>query len=152
MPTWGTQSGLQTAYASTSWPWNGAGVESGADLGTLEGSEWDGIVVNSALTPNLLMPSRTPFSGMPDVPAEQGMTPGQRPRSAFPFEAGHTGFSGDLSFPGVAPARWITPTSYPSTPQVKPAIERLAGNLIERATGIPNLIAAIAKTGTAAPF
>ena len=74
MSTWGTQTGPQVAYATTSWPWKGAGVISGQALGTLEGIEWDGIVVNSALPANLLMLSRTPFSGMPGIPANQAMT------------------------------------------------------------------------------
>ena len=152
METWGTQNGLQAAYATTSWPWNGAGVVNGEDLGPVEGTEWDGITVNADLPPNLLMLSRTPYTGMPNVPANQAMTLWQKTPSAFVFAAGQTGFNWNLSYPGVTPAPWIDATRYPTASAVKPAIERLAGNLIRRATGIANPIPPIAPTVPAAPF
>jgi len=152
METWGTETGAQAAYATTSWPWDGAGVVSGQDLGPLEGTEFDGIAVNSALPPNLLMLSRTPFTGMPGVPANQAMTLWQKTPTAFVFSAGQTGFNWNLSYPGVTPPLWVDPNRYPPSSAVKPAIERLVGNLIERATGIANPIAPIAPAGVAAPF
>ena len=152
MATWGTQTGPQAAYATTSWPWNGAGVVSGEDLGPLEGDEWDGITVNSALAPNLLMLSRTAFTGMPGVPANQAMTLWQKTPSAFVFAAGQTGFNWNLSYPGVVPPIWIDAARYPASSEVKPAIERLVGNLIERATGIANPIAPIDPTAESVPF
>ena len=152
MQTWGTQTGPQSAYATTSWPWNGGGVISGEDLGTPEGTEWDGVAVNSALPPNLLMLSRTPFSGMPGVPANQAMTLWQKTPSGFVFAAGQTGFNWNLSYPGVTPPLWVDPSRYPVSSEVKPAIERLVGNLIKRATGIANPIARIIPSGTTAPF
>jgi len=152
METWGRQVAQQSAYATASWPWNGAGVVSGMNLGTLEGNEWDGITVNSALPPNLLMLSRTPFTGMFEVPANQAMTLWQKTRSAFVFAAGQTGFNWNLSYPGVTPSTWIDAAHYPASSVVKPAIERLVGNLIQRATKIPNPIASIAPTAVAAPF
>jgi len=151
METWGTQTGAQSPYATASWPWNGAGVVSGEDLGPVDGTEWDGITVNSALAPNLLMLSRTPFSGMPGVPANQAMTLWQKTPSAFVFAAGQIGFNWNLSYPGVAPSTWVDP-HYPASSQVKPAVERLVGNLINRATGLANPIAPISPTGAAAPF
>ena len=151
LPTWGTQTGQQSAYATGRWPWNGAGVTGGEDLGPIEGSEFDGIAVNSQLAPNLLMLSRTPFSGMPGVPANQAMTLVQKTPSAFVFSAGQTGFNWNLSYPGVTPPLWVD-AGYPASSQVKPAIERLAGNLIQRATGIANPIPPIDPTGVAAPF
>ena len=152
MQTWGTATGPQAAYATTSWPWVGAGVVSGQDLGIVEGYEWDGITVNSSLPPNLLMLSRTPFSGMPGVPANQAMTLWQKTPSAFVFTAGQTGFNWDLSYPGVAPAQWVDPSRYPASSEVKPAIERLVGNLIQRATGIANPILPLAPTAESVPF
>jgi hypothetical protein len=152
LPTWGTETGLQSAYATKSWPWKGAGVASGEDLGKVEGTEYDGIAVNSDLPPNLLMLSRTPYSGMPGVPADQAMTLWQKTPSAFVFSAGQTGFNWNLSYPGVAPPLWIDPAGYPAGSEVKPVIERLVGNLIERATGIANPIPSIAPTDVAAPF
>jgi hypothetical protein len=152
LPTWGTQTAPQSAYATTSWPWKGAGVISGQDLGAVEGNEWDGIAVNTALAPNLLMLSRTPFSGMPGVPANQAMTLWQKTPSAFVFAAGQTGFNWTLAYPGIAPPSWIYPNRYPTSSEVKPAIERLAGNLIKRATGIANPIPPITPTGVTAPF
>jgi hypothetical protein len=152
MQTWNTPTGTQGAYATSSWPWTGAGVVSGGDLGTLEGTEFDGIAVNPELPTNLLMLSRTPFSGMPGVPANQAMTLWQKTRSAFVFAAGQIGFNWNLSYPGVAPATWVDASRYPVSSEVKPAIERLVGNLIERATGIANPIPPIAPTGVSAPF
>jgi hypothetical protein len=153
MQTWGTQTGQQSAYATSSWPWNGAGVISGQDLGKPEGTEWDGIAVNSSLPSNLLMLSRTPFSGMPGVPANQAMTLWQKTPTAFVFAAGQTGFNWSLSYPGVTPALWVDPSRYPtSSSEVKPAIERLVGNLIKHATGIANPVPRIIPSGTTAPF
>ena len=152
MQTWGTETGPQVAYATTSWPWDGAGVVSGEDLGTIAGDEWDGITVNPSLPPNLLMLSRTPFSGMPGVPANQAMTLWQKTPSAFVFTAGQIGFNWDLSYPGVAPAQWVDPSRYPANSQVKPAIERLVGNLIQRATGIANPITPLDPTAESVPF
>ena len=152
LPTWGTETEPQAAYATNRWPWNGAGLVNGEDLGTLEGTEFDGIAVNSDLAPNLLMLSRTSYTGMPGVPANQAMTLWQKTPSAFVFSAGQTGFNWNLAYPGVTPPLWIDATSYPASSEVKPAIERLAGNLIQRATGIANPIPAIAPTGVAAPF
>jgi hypothetical protein len=152
MQTWGTETGPQAAYATSSWPWNGAGVVGGADLGTLEGTEWDGIAVNTDLPTHLLMLSRTPFSGMLGVPANQAMTLWQKTPTAFVFAAGQTGFNWNLSYPGVAPSTWVDAARYPTSSEVKPAIERLVGNLIKRATGIANPIAPIAPNGVAAPF
>lgn len=152
MQTWGAQVGPQTAYATSSWPWNGAGVVGGADLGPVDGTEFDGITVNTALPTNLLMLSRTPFSGMPGVPANQAMTLWQKTPSAFVFAAGQTGFNWNLSYPGVTPQLWVDATRYPSSSPVNPAIERLVGNLIERATGIANPVPPIASSGAAAPF
>jgi len=152
METWGTQTDTQAAYATSSWPWNGAGVVSGADLGTLEGTEFDGIAVNSQLPTNLLMLSRTPYSGMPGVPADQAMTLWQKTPSAFVFAAGQTGFNWDLSYPGVVPATWIDSLHYPASSAVKPPIRRLVGNLIQRATGIANPVPRIASTGVPVPF
>jgi hypothetical protein len=152
METWGTEDGVQAAYATASWPWDGAGVVGGDDLGTVEGSEFDGIAVNSELPPHLLMLSRTPYTGMPGVPANQAMTLWQKTPSTFVFAGGQTGFNWNLSYPGVTPPLWIDPTNYPGISQVKPAIERLVGNLIQRATGIANPIPPIAPTGVAAPF
>jgi hypothetical protein len=151
MQTWGTQTGSQGAYATAKWPWNGAGVVSGEDLGPVEGTEWDGITVNAVLPTNLLMLSRTPFSGMPGVPANQAMTLWQKTPSAFVFAAGQIGFNWALSYPGVAPPLWVDP-HYPASAQTSPAIERLAGNIIERATGIANPVPEIAPSGVAAPF
>ncbi|HEY2353823.1 MAG TPA: N,N-dimethylformamidase beta subunit family domain-containing protein [Gaiellaceae bacterium] len=152
MPTWGTQAGAQTAYATASWPWKGAGVVGGTDLGTVEGTEWDGIAVNRDLQPNLLMLSRTPFSGMPGVPANQAMTLWQKTPSAFVFAGGQTGFNWNLLYPGVTPAQWVGQSRYPSTSDVKLPVERLVGNLIRRATGIANPIPSVAPSGTAASF
>jgi hypothetical protein len=153
METWGTQTGVQSAYATTSWPWNGAGVTSGEALGAVEGTEWDGIAVNSSLPSNLLMLSRASFSGMPGVPANQAMTLWQKTKSAFVFAAGQTGFNWNLSYPGVTPSLWVDASRYPaSDSEVKPAIERLVGNLIKRATGIANPIPRIVPTGTPSPF
>jgi hypothetical protein len=152
MQTWGTQTGAQAAYATASWPWNGAGVVGGEDLGPLEGSEWDGIAVNSFLPPNLLMLGRTSFTGMPGVPANQAMTLWQKTPSAYVFAAGQTGFNWNLDYPGVTPPLWVDPTRYPLSSEVKPAIQRLVGNLFQRATGIANPIAPIAPSGVAAPF
>lgn len=152
METWGTQTGPQSAYATSSWPWNGAGLVSGEELGPIEGGERDGITVNPALPRNLIMLSRTPFSGTQNVPADQAMTLWQKTPSAFVFSGGQTGFNWNLDYPGLTPASWIDPASYPTSSQVKPAIERLAGNLIERATGIANPIPAIAPTATPASF
>jgi hypothetical protein len=152
METWGEVAGAQSAYATTSWPWSGAGVVSGEDLGPVEGIEFDGIAVNSALPPNLLMLSRTPYSGMPGIPANQAMTLWQKTPTAFVFAAGQTGFNWNLSYPGVAPPLWVDATNYPVSSEVKPAIERLVGNLIKRATGIANPIPSIAASGVAAPF
>ncbi|MDX6482092.1 MAG: hypothetical protein QOG85_2602 [Gaiellaceae bacterium] len=151
METWGTATGPQAAYATTSWPWNGAGVVSGADLGPLEGNEFDGIVVNSSLPKKLLMLSRTPFSGMPGVPASQAMTVWQTTPTAFVFAAGQTNFNWNLAYPGGAPAAWID-GRYPVSSEVKPAMQRLAGNLLARATGIANPIPVNAPKGAAAPF
>jgi hypothetical protein len=152
METWGDEAGAQSAYATKSWPWNGAGVVNGEDLGPLEGTEFDGIAVNSALPSNLIMLSRTPYSGMPGIPANQAMTLWQKTPSAFVFAAGQTGFNWNLSYPGVAPPLWVDPTNYPASSEVKPAIERLVGNLIKRATGIANPIPSIAPSGLATPF
>ncbi len=152
METWGDEAGAQSAYSTSSWPWNGAGVVSGEDLGPLEGTEFDGIAVNSALPSNLLMLSRTPYSGMPRIPANQAMTLWQKTPSAFVFAAGQTGFNWNLSYPGVTPAVWVDAANYPVSSAVKPAIERLVGNLIKRATGIANPIPSIAPSGVAAPF
>lgn len=152
LETWGSQTGGQSAYATSSWPWNGAGLVPGSDLGTLEGKEFDGIAVNSALAPNLLMLSRTPFSGMPGVPANQAMTLWQKTPSAFIFSAGQTGFNWNLSYPGVTPPDWVDPTSTPTSSAVSLPIERLVGNLIRRATGLANPIPAVGPSGTPAPF
>ncbi len=151
METWGSQTGPQAAYATASWPWRGAGVVSGEDLGPVEGGERDGLAVNPEMPRNVIMLSRTPFSGMPNVPADQAMTLWQKTPSAFVFSGGQTGFNWNLDYPGVAPARWID-AGYPATSQVKPPVERLVGNLIERATGIANPIEPIASPPAVTPF
>jgi hypothetical protein len=80
------------------------------------------------------------------------MTLWQKTSRAFVFAAGQTGFNWNLAYPGVTPATWIDQTRYPASSQVHSTIERLAGNLIERATGITNPIPPIAPTGTSGAF
>lgn len=147
-----------TAFAARAWPWRGAGVADGSPLpSTLGGyGEYDGIDTLDASPRNLILLSRQPLAGWTAGESSfWGVHPGgvasmsirDLRNGAFVFNAGNLTFNWDLAAPlydGAWPTWEVQQQRYPTTSLVSQAIQRLAGNLIAHATGIPNPIPAVA--------
>jgi hypothetical protein len=132
--------GPLAAAATKHWAWKGANVANGRQLGPVSGNEQDGIVLNRSTPPRLEVLARAKGrnkSGRERV-ADVTIIPG--PHRTFVFNGSQNWFTYYLAYPpypGVVPATWVA-KPYPHASQVNAPIQRLAGNLIQRATGVPN--------------
>ncbi len=154
MQAWGTIADHQRAYAASSWPWRGAGVADGSDIGLPYGLEFDGPVPTARTPRGIRVLARTQLAANPgSVPAAAAMTLYPAPHGAFVFSAGQVGFNWRLAYPGVTPPDWIADAGhYPRDSKESPPLQRLVGNLIERATGFPNPEPFVATTERSVPF
>ncbi|HUZ83428.1 MAG TPA: N,N-dimethylformamidase beta subunit family domain-containing protein [Gaiellales bacterium] len=155
MQTWNTATGKNRAFGQSHWAWNGAGVADGSWLPdvTLGDGEFDGVVANTTSPSDLTVLSRQqlqPLTGRfwgTHPSAYQTMTIRDLPNGAFVFNAGTLSFNDDLAFPSLPgvtdPNVWEDTTRAATSSLVSPAVERLVGNLIAHATGIPNPIPAM---------
>jgi hypothetical protein len=137
MQTWAKPVGNEFALGATHWAWNGAGVTDKTSLGAIEGWEWDGVSTNKVTPRNLTILSRTPMAHYRGLPSYSEMTIRDFRNGAFVFNAGQLGFNWLLDTPQLYNQALVN-ARYPTTDQVSPRIQRLVGNLIHRATGIPN--------------
>jgi hypothetical protein len=132
--------GPLAAMATNHWAWRGAGVANGRLIGAVQGNEQDGIVLNRSTPPALEVLARAKGKNKlgHDRVADVTIIPG--PRGTFVFNASQNWFPFHLSYPpypGQDPGTWVG-KPYPHRSQVSAPIRRLAGNLIEHATGAPN--------------
>ena len=134
---WGRPSSRQRAFATSSWPWRGAGVSPGLPFGDPQGHEYDGMTVNRVTPRRELILARTRLEHPSPTGSAQEMTLTSHRGRGWVFSSGQAGFAWFLDHPSITPAGWIG-RSYPSTSHVSGAVRRLVGNLIERATGYPN--------------
>jgi N,N-dimethylformamidase beta subunit-like, C-terminal len=147
---WGKPIGRARVQNQSSWAWQGAGVSDNMDVTPMLGLEHDGISTHGASSPRgLQILTRIPLQywGKGKVAPSSEMVLTNRPAGSFVFAAGMLGFNWSLSYPNRSgwPESLVQKT-YPSNARyVNVHLQRMAANLIQRATGYPNPIAARAN-------
>lgn len=129
------------AVGTRHWGWAGAGVGEGRVVGRVQGWEQDGVTADRS-TPRGLQVLARAYSprGTRVRPRVASMTISPGPRRTFVFNAAQNAFTwnfGYPAYPGVDRAKWVG-LRYPASSRENKAMKRLAGNVIARATGLPN--------------